>query len=402
MKRFVCTVTVVLFTSIATFPQNQTPTSMLNALYFVDSFQGSDCGAKINSALSLLGANPGNLYMTPRCGSITSPVVLGNNQHLAIAPGSYYLSATITVGMQSSIECPPTADTSGGGLGSCLFTESPGANLPSMFALTGTNAALVNVTLNGNYSVNQSAGPNVIVTGIRCRLDHVNTELARSYGVSIGDGRLNVAAGTKISHLMAISNQSDGVHCSVTSDVYLGEESEIENNLGNGIKLVNCGAFRTSGGVDVSGNMLDGISISGSSTAVVSAFNSVITNVVLSQNGENDIEIQGWDEAHATYASLGNIVSNNLFQGSTKHGSDRYDAIHIQDSGYNAINGNIVQDPYGPSFEFRAGIDLISVNGELADTVTGNNVIVIKTPLTWVTTTVVCANALNNVASICK
>lgn len=396
------TLAILLFAGFAARAQNLTPTSMLNSVYFADAFQGSDCGAKINAALSSLGPHPGNVYMTPKCGSIRSAVKLGTNQHLTVAPGSYSSGATITVGMQSSVECPPTSDTSGGGLGSCLFTESSGANLGSMFSLTGTNAALVNVTMNGNYMDNSSAGPNVIITGIRSRLDHVNTELAETYGVSIGDGSSNVAAGTKISHLMAISNQSDGVHCSVTSDVYLGEESEIENNGGNGIKLVNCGAFRTSGAIDISGNTLDGISVSGSSTAAVSAFNNVITNVVLSQNGENDIEIQGWDEVHATYSSLSNIISNNLFQGSTNHGSNRYDAIHIQDSGYNAINGNVIQDPYGPSFEFKTGINIISVDGELPDTVTGNNIIVTQTPLASVTSTVVCANVLNNVTSACR
>lgn len=388
---------ITLAPSGVTAPNGALTALSVNKVYFADSYSGADCGAKINSALTAIGANPGNVQMTPACGSITTAVTLGTNQHIYARPGTYSQSAIITIGQNASVECDPASDAPGSGYGTCQFNESNGANLAEMFLLNGTNSALVNLGINGNYTNNSTAGPNIVITGLRARLSYVTTQNAKTNGVYVGNNSTNVAAGLKIEHAMILGNQGDGIYCTFSSDMFVGDQTEVEFNGGNGINIHDCGGARIQYS-DISGNT-DGILVGGVGTGSVSAYNIQIVGNILSSNSLNDIEVQGWDAAASLYVSQSNVINDNIFQGSTTHGANQYDAIKIQDSGYNAIVGNVVQDPYGMTFPFKNCLEIISVNGELPDTVSGNNFNTqYGIAATVVANTVTGANTFNGVA----
>lgn len=455
-------------------PQKIVATSV-NSTLFADPFHGSDCGAKINAALASLAGAPGVVEATPACGTIRTAITLGQNQHLRLRPGTYPISAPIYVGAQAGIECNAIGDAPGSGTGSCYLPETAGANLPVIISLTGNNATLSNVTVDGkqwavvsavtlgtsgsgftsnpvctlsggggtgatcavfasggavtsslvtNYghgytsipactisggggsgatcvaqigpNLNPTGGANIAVLGVRSRLDHVTSEEAGTYGVQIGNASNNVAAATKIDHLMALENSSDGVHCQNTSDVYIGVQSEIENNAGNGIKYYNCGASRTEY-ADISGNLGDGIQISGVATAPVSAYSQTIVGNQFGQNAGNDINIQAWDTAAATYVSLYDVIVGNQFIGSFLHVPNTASAIHVQDGGFNTITGNAISEGEGEAFKFKAGIDLneSAPARELADTVSGNSIQILSTPMVTLASTACGINTEN-------
>lgn len=301
---------------------------------------------------------------------------LGQNQHIFLRPGIYMVSNTITLETNASIRCDPVGDAPGPGIGTCIIQPN-GPIASPIIALTGTNAVLMDVTVDG---ANVSTGPNILITGLRARLSNVTTERAGTHGIAIGTGTSNVAAGATFSKLMALSNHGDGINCKTSSDIFVQDGSQIENSGGNGITLINCAMAHVLGN-DISGSGLDGISVSGDATAPVSAYNAMIEFNTFSQNAHNDIEIQGWDAQHSTYASLSNIISGNMFQGSSLHSApSTWDAVKIQDSGYNVITGNNIQDPFGPPHQFKAGIEVISNGRELADVVTANSIQTSGTP----------------------
>jgi len=377
-----------------------TPSSV-NGVILADAQTGADCGAKINAALTTIGANPGNVQMTPACGTISTGVTLGANQHIYARPGTYSVAATITLsGQTSSVYCDPTVGIPATNYGSCYFHQANSANLAEMFLLSGANASLVNVTVDGNVAQNPTGGPAVYITGIRPRLDYVNVINSPSHGVSLGTGVGNTAGAAKLSHVQILNNTGDGIHCNGSSDLFVGDQSEISLNGANGLNLKNCAGARIGPQNDISGNTDAGILVGGTATAAVSAYNNLITGNIFSNNGKNDVDIEGWDTTDTTYISLYSTVSNNIFQGSPNHGDGLYDAIHFNASGYNSIVDNVIQDLGSSSTKFNAGINLISgAATELADTVAGNTVVVQGTPIISVTSTILGVNNVNGAAS---
>jgi hypothetical protein len=277
-------------------------------------------------------------------------------------------------------------------MGTCIIQPS-NPNISPLIALTGTNSVLRDVTVDG---ADVSTGPNILITGVRAQLGHITSERAGTYGIYIDGGSTNGAAVAELSQVMALSNGSDGIRCANASDIYIDNGSQVENNRGNGVTLINCGSAHVMGN-DISGNSLDGLLIAGVSTAHVSAYNNMIEGNTLSQNGQNDVEIRGWDFQRQTYVSLSNIISGNVFQGSSLHTSpaNAWDAILIQDSGYNVVTGNVIQDPFGPATQFRAGIEISTRGHELGDVVTSNNVQTTGIPVIPYANTAFKTNVLN-------
>lgn len=440
-------------------------------------YPGDDCGAKITAALSALHG-PGTVSVPVNCGIIRTQVTVGTNQHLELQAGTYQVAATITIGQQASIECPPTADSPGAGYGTCLIQATAGSNLPVVLLLSGTNAVLSNVTVDGQqfaavqwvglvsggegYSakpackvsgdgvgaqcsvdvdpasktigsltltsygrgythaavsitgeegrgasvvaavgpnLNPSGGVNIKVAGVRSRLDHVTSIHAPTHGIQIGDAATNnTAAATKLDHVISLFNSGDGIYGVNTTDVHLGGQSEIENNLGAGVDLSNCGAWRIVAN-DIGGNGTNGVEVTGTiDTALMHHSNSFGQMIIGNQFGNNaahDIEIGGYDHKNGGYVSLYNTISENQFIGSQLRPPNTYDAIHIEDSGGNSVTANTVWQ--GPPNAYRDGIGIYeSVDGrELADIVASNATNGPKIPIRIVKSTMLGANSEN-------
>jgi hypothetical protein len=447
------------------------------AVLHAADYSGSDCGAKISAALSALGG-AGEVIVPVGCGAIRTQVRIGTNQHLRLFAETYQISSTIIVGQDASLECPPTADIPGAGHGTCLIQAAAGSNLPVLVLMNGTNAALSNVTVDGQQfasvqwiglrspgqgyisrpacriigdgsgatcilecdwtthrlamatltsyghgythatvmitggggsgasidiavgpNLNASAGANIKVLGVRSRLDHVNSIHAATHGIQIGDPtRNNVAAATKLDHVMSLFNSGDGIYGVNTTDAHLGGQSEVENNLGIGVNLFNCGAWRIVAN-DIGGNAAGGIKVEGTIDSVPTthpnSFGQIILGNQFGNNGGHDIDIEGYDHMGRGSVSLYNTISSNQFIGSWLRVEGSFDAIHIEDSGANSITANTVWQ--GPPSAYRNGIGIYeSAQGrELTDTVASNTINGPKVPILIAESTLLGANDEN-------
>jgi hypothetical protein len=247
-------------------------------------------------------------------------------------------------------------------------------------------------------NLNPSGGANIAVLGVRSRLDHVNTIYAATHGIQVGNLTLNnAAAATKLDHVMSLFNSGDGIHGVNTTDVHLGGQSEVENNLGIGVSLFNCGAWRIVAN-DIGGNAAGGIGVGGtidSGRSHPNSFGQIILGNQFGNNGGHDIDIEGYDHAGGGAVSLYNTISSNQFIGSSLRLEDRFDAIHIEDSGANSITANTIWQ--GPANAYRNGIGIYeSAEGrELTDTVSGNAITGPKVPILITKSTLLGANNEN-------
>ena len=336
---------------------------------------GGDLGAWVNSALTACSSAPCTVYVPSGNYSITTAITLGTKQNLKLLPGTYTLSAKITVGQQASVFCDATTgEVPNTGYGECVVKQANGANLNPMFALNGTNAVLEGVVVDGNNANNSSAGPNILITGLRDRIIHVNSIYSNSHGLDLGDGTLNPAAAAQVMDSMFLWNTGSGIYGRRTADVFI-RTSEFENNSRYGIEGLDFEAFRIINS-DFGGNNLGGISCIGTVAGTTGCGGWMITNSQFGGNLGHDIFYQNYDATGGNYSGvLGWVVVGNTFAGLNNSAIDNsYDAIHFKDTLRDVIAGNVIFST--PSHRYRYGIAMeeTALGRSLAVTIAGNNV----------------------------
>ncbi|HEY4049625.1 MAG TPA: hypothetical protein VGM27_22410 [Acidobacteriaceae bacterium] len=366
------------------------------------------------------GAGYGSCLIQATAGS-NLPVVLllnGTNAVLSnVTVDGQQFSAIQWAGLAAGgggYTAKPDCFVTGDGLGAqCSVDLDPASKTITTVTLTdygrGYTHAVVNLTGGGGRGasvvaavgphLNPSAGANIKIMGVRSRLDHVTSIHAAAHGIQIGDTTTdNAAAASKLDHVMSLFNSGDGIYGVNTTDVHLGGQSEIENNLGAGVDLINCGAWRIVAN-DIGGNGTNGINVTGTiDTALTHHSNSFGQIIIGNQFGNNvahDIQIEGYDHKNGGYVSLYNTISENQFIGSQLRPTNTYDAIHIEDSGGNSLTANTVWQ--GPPNAYRNGIGIYeSTDGrEFADIVASNLTKGPTTPIRIVKSTMLGANSEN-------
>lgn len=331
-------------------------------------------------------ANPGGaVHLPPNYQKRleTPTIVKGDTSMVFDGPAQLEATAAITIQQNGSIVCPPAADMPNKGFASCVIREADNANLPALVDMVGINGVLSNVTVEGNREHNPHGGVNILVTGLRSRLDHVSAMYAPTDGIQVGyPGATPTAQASKLDHIMSGMSGRDGLYLTNTADVFVGDESEFENSGQDGIQIQDAGTLRMSH-IDVGGNHRFGIS----DACVIGNRGAAGILVLATQFGGNaggDIHIDGAAGTSSQNnlvappgqckSTRGNVIIGNQFISSsgsqTRPGTA--DAISISDSGNNAITGNVIISPNG-AVPYRTGIRLASLHSqETPDTVTGN------------------------------
>lgn len=318
----------------------------LNGIRFADQFPGTDCGARVNAALISL-EGPGEVWINQACGALgfgTAVTVSANSQGLRFVTstnnttGAYFFTAPINLaGTGDWIIGQPNA-MGVANINPIMLQMWNNANLPYMIRVTGQYAVLRDITVDGNYSHNANAGPNILVTsgGTRIDISNVVSGDSNSHGVELD----NVAS-PKVFKLMTYRNQKDGFYCNTGADGFISN-SEFEDNQQNGIELDNCPAYRILHD-DLGGNSQSkdavscGINIYGTHSGGQANWEMVS----FSQFGneyQSDLCINGYNSGND---SVGNTITDNAFIGSTVLiASNTFSEIKLVDGGQNTITGN--------------------------------------------------------------
>lgn len=349
----------------------------LNNIQLADQFSGSDCGAKINAALFAL-SGPGEVWVNQNCGtSWTTAVTLGTNQVLRfIQGGTYSTSAIITLGRGAEI----LGTSEGEGITSCGGANSlpavvtlqmaNSANLAELIDITGGNAVIHGIALNGNASNNASAGPNIYVNGaLRVTIEHVVTSNSVSHGISMySSGTSNASGSGKLFRVMSCQNGGDGVFSQGTADWYVSN-SEFESNTSNGIELSDSPTWRVEHN-DLGYNGGQGIYVYGSGTGLGANGEIIVGNQFAS--AKNDIDISGWGQSSSVQVSRMNVIVGNEFYGCSLRRDATYDGIYIQDSGDNVVGPNTFQIIASHRLNSLVHINQTTSSREDGDSLIGN------------------------------
>lgn len=326
-------------------------------------------------SLGMYLANPGGaVHLPPNYQKrLDSPTIVKSDTSMVFdGPAQLEVTAPITIQQSGSITCPPAADPPNKGVASCVIREANNANLPVVIDMVGTNGVLSNVTVEGNRDNNPHGGAAIRITGLRTRLDHVSAIFATTDGIELGTPSAPSAQASKLDHIMAGSNGRDGLFVTNTWDVFVGVESEFENNGQDGIQIQDAGTVRMSH-IDLGGNLRYGINV-GCITGAHGASGNLVSNSQFGANTGDDIHIDGWTANGPCKEAKGNVIFGNQFisaPGNLRR-ANTADAISIADSGNNAITGNVIINPNG-AVPYRTDIRIgPGHSAEVSDTVTGN------------------------------
>jgi len=243
-NKLIALLVVLLLVTPSAFVDTHMIVGNVNNIRFADQYTGSDCGAKINAADTELGSAAGEIWVNNSCGlAWTNPVNLNAGHVLRFSQGgTYSLSAGITMagnsvlaGMTSAMAVNTTP--------AVMLQMASGQNLSALITVNGPYGVIQDLAIDGNKSNNATGGSGIVAThkASRLELNRVTAGNFQTNGVT-----LNGVASPKIFKLMTYQNSNDGLFCNGTSgggDGYV-TDSEFENNLGSGVEINSCPAWR--------------------------------------------------------------------------------------------------------------------------------------------------------------
>ena len=339
---------------------------------YAELFSGADCGAKINAADSALGATAGEIWVNQACGTAWNTAVSLAANHVLrfVQPGTYTLSAGITIGQAAGIVGHPAGMANGATAGPLVLKAASASNLPALITLNGDQAFLSGITLDGDKTNNPTGGVGILVQKARANIADVDVWRMKSHGIHVKSTALNnEAAAPKMERVMSISNDGSGLYVEKTTDGFVSM-SEFENNALNGAELYDASGWRLVHN-DFGGNTGNGLKLSGLSAG----WNGTGAIIVANQFGNNrnhDLFVFG-DDGAASTVSRNHVISANFFNGLANGATaNTYDAIHIEDSAGNAVSGNIVRSNASATYRYGARVVQNVSHTALRDTFTGN------------------------------
>jgi len=231
-----------------------------------------------------------------------------------------------------------------------------------------TAGTIRDIALEGNKSNNSSAGPNILVTGVRARIINVNSRDGNGPCLQIGNGTTGVpdpGSGSKIfgSHFRECN--ASGVYLNKTVDIFISGENELQANGRYGLEGI-AASVRVHG-ADISGNVLGGILGSGSSSYQSNDWQ--IQGVRFANNLGADVDIES--ASGGNYANTWTVVGNTFRGLGTSAASNTYSAVKSNGGGAHVIASNIVVSST-PSYKYCVEIAEPSPAQELADVVVSN------------------------------
>jgi len=305
--------------------------TLLNGTANAAFFFGSDCGAKINSALA---AGVSEVWVTTAAGTAcTTAITVGAGQSLKfIQAGTWTFSQPITLGQNASIVGPPK----GTNYAPVILKEANGANLSYLVNMTGGQAVLQDIYLDGNYTNNPTAQDVVRVNNAnRVAFHGVEIHNGKRYGVYVS-GTSSCCGRFDKSSIIADNYNSNLYFSGPGPADWIIENTEFENSVvGFGIQAVNAATERITNS-DVGGNKAGGISIT--ATAGNFSWGWMLNTVQFGSNGGHDFFCDG---SASAYSNGAHVLTGLFFLGlSSGTTANTYDSIHFHDCGGSVVVGN--------------------------------------------------------------
>lgn len=340
----------------------------LNNIRLADSFAGADCGAKVNSADSDLGALPGEIWVSQLCGTTWTTAPSISTLHVVrFIQGGTYLTPQWTLANYTGIVGSPQSPVFVVGAGSVTIKQANGTNASPFINGNGSDILFRDIIVDGNAANNTTAGPNINCIGSRCIIQNVTSMNSHSHGLQLGDGTCcqNRGSGTKISHSYFVSNTGSGVFVNFTTDIWI-TQSELDNNSRYGLESLGLATGRIFLN-DVGGNTLGGILASGTLSFQSNGW--MISGNDFKNNLGIDLDVES--DTGAPHA-IGYAITGNTFQGlGGSATANTYPAIRSNGGGAHTITGNFIQT-VTPSYKYCINIAEPAGNQELADEIVGN------------------------------
>lgn len=303
-------------------------------------FSGGDCGAKINAALTA-GGSTAHVDVDQACGTTISTAVTITAFQLVhfVECGTWTQSAIITGGNIEGVgNGSPWGPTRGDG---CVqLFQANTTNLAQMIRITTDAAAVRNVELDGN-TTNNTTSDGIFVDGAASvEIENVLVKEMPDDGIYVKSTTTanNDAQGVQLKSVRAFDNDGDGLHVEDAQDPFISM-SGFEGNGIHGIFLENSGAMRLHDS-DMAGNVGDCLNITGANTGLDSGLNIIVGNQCGNLVGDG-IVIDGHDGVGRVADK--NVINGNTFWTSASITANTYDAIRLEGSQDNVVEGNHIQ-----------------------------------------------------------
>lgn len=317
--------------------------AVISTTILADTQTGADCGVKIaaaSTAMSAISANGGVIKVSQACGSLTTAFALAPLQMIEfIQCGTYSVAGIETLVANTGLQGIQTGQIWESGNACVHLQEANGANLAEMIHVTGKNAFVRWIELDGNKANNSTANDVIFVDAASNFLaDYSYIHDGHRYGVNVTSSTItaNDAALPKFNHTIVYNNGSDGVRISNATDMF-ALQSEFELNGGWGVNLLGGAGSRFESG-DFARNTLGGLQLTGTASGVSSSEVVVIGNQFGNNTG-SDIVVNGWISATGTYGAFGTNISGNHHFSGPSMATNTLPAISLIDS-YGATVGD--------------------------------------------------------------
>lgn len=299
----------------------------------------------------------------------------GNKTQLLLGPLTLTTSAAITIQQNSSIVGLPQSNSDATSNPATTIIQANATNLSCIVNFAGNLAVMQDVLVDGNKANNTTTTDDgICINNARATLTRVTSQHNKRYGIHIiSTGTTNQSQVAKITQSMSQFNDNSGLRCEATTDVLIDTKSEFENNGGWGIDDFDCSGMHIEDS-DISGGTSGGLKIQGISTGW-KAVQNIVQGDSFGNNAGPDIFVEGsCSDSSSTLCSRGNIINGNRFVGlGSGVTPNTFDAMKVQDSGSNAITGNVCASQAPQSYKYC--LEILQPNRtEGLDTVTGNNI----------------------------
>ena len=343
-------------------------------------FPSHDVGYVINAAIASLPPSGGivdagcfmgvnNIITAMTIGSPTKPVIL------LLGMAIFNASATIIIGNHSSVSGVPGGQGYGntGYSHSSVIRMADNSNLATLISIVGNGASLQSLTVDGNAPRNPMGGNPIRITGVGTNLENIDVMNGSDTNILAleGAGHLTkVISSFSLGSCFEVRGKADWFVLASEFEICQLHGIKLSGG-GNRIEASDIGGNgQNRGGLPVAGLEMDAGEINQNSTG-----NIIIGNQFGNQFG-HDLVLNGYNTYYQAVSGANTVITGNSFIGSSNFQSNTYDAIHIVDSGSNAITGNaIITEP--PSFSsYKNGISIQeTVKGRAGyDTIIGNTI----------------------------
>lgn len=349
--------------------------AVISTTILADTQTGADCGVKIaaaSTAMSAISANGGVIKVSQACGSLTTAFALAPLQMIEfIQCGTYSVAGIETLVANTGLQGIQTGQIWESGNACVHLQEANGANLAEMIHVTGKNAFVRWIELDGNKANNSTANDVIFVdAAFNFLADYSYIHDGHRYGVNVASSTItaNDAALPKFNHTIVYNNGSDGVRISNATDMF-ALQSEFELNGGWGVNLLGGAGSRFESG-DFARNTLGALQLTGTASGVSSSEVVVIGNQ-FGNNASSDIVVNGYISATSAYGAFGTTITGNHFFSGPLLTNNSVPSISLIDSFGASVTGNTFNS--AASHQWTYGISETSTGHGIGSAISGNN-----------------------------